>query len=596
MSINGAVMFGVVHDCVRSSVGSVFGTDGQVSTVFYAQLQSSLLALIGTVSSSTHSTSYIIDDWEGVKRETLIGEAGFWGARRVRNHFNYSEDFSNAAWYKGVTDNGVKSGVGPDGEDAHEFEFTGIGDEQLQQTASTIGIAQATPIRQQWLIRKVGGAGTQIRFKYGVTRPLVTIPESWQLITSGVNNQTGNDIGIVLNNGDTGITVQVIKAQVEDVTGQSNQNPGEYVSTDVLSDPWHGANVDGVKYFTTENGNTVDGSGVVTEATGAALTTLKGWTGDPGSTNKCTNYNANPDSGLTAVALHAGGDAACTFSRVTEASELASVGLQALCSSSYVIKVDNTSGVSWGGVNVAGATGNTNAHSLSAYAWCDTGTYYIGTNSNNTLSGALTNTAIALHRSENFTPANAGQTFSFRVNSGGVAYFILNQLEESAYAGLPVITEGTSVSTTSTDLTYDWPTGLVNDFVIELDWTPLADTQGEVWLFGNYTADNTLGILHDGTNIIARKELATVNNDATKALAYVEGTTYSIKARFSATAGVDVWVDNVKGTTDATTTDATVSTNFEVGSDGNSASNTLAGVGNIKIHQGNLTDAQVVAL
>ncbi len=40
--------------------------------------------------------------------------------------------------------------------------------------------------------------------------------------------------------------------QVEDVTGQSIQTVGDYVSTSVLTTaPFHGSNVDGVKCFNT---------------------------------------------------------------------------------------------------------------------------------------------------------------------------------------------------------------------------------------------------------------------------------------------------------------------------------------------------------
>ena len=38
---------------------------------------------------------------------------------------------------------------------------------------------------------------------------------------------------------------------MEDVTQQSVKTPGDYVSTNVLSFPFHGACVDGVKYFDT---------------------------------------------------------------------------------------------------------------------------------------------------------------------------------------------------------------------------------------------------------------------------------------------------------------------------------------------------------
>ena len=46
--------------------------------------------------------------------------------------------------------------------------------------------------------------------------------------------------------------------QLEDVTGQSVQTPSEYVSTNVLVSPFHGAMVDGVKYFDTDiSGNPI---------------------------------------------------------------------------------------------------------------------------------------------------------------------------------------------------------------------------------------------------------------------------------------------------------------------------------------------------
>jgi hypothetical protein len=45
------------------------------------------------------------------------------------------------------------------------------------------------------------------------------------------------------------------------VTGQSIQTAAEYVSTNVLSSPFHGAMVDGVKYFDTDiNGTPIPDS------------------------------------------------------------------------------------------------------------------------------------------------------------------------------------------------------------------------------------------------------------------------------------------------------------------------------------------------
>lgn len=53
--------------------------------------------------------------------------------------------------------------------------------------------------------------------------------------------------------GDGVSNVYIDAYQHEDVTGQSVQTAAEYVSTNVLTaTPFHGANVDGVKYFDTD--------------------------------------------------------------------------------------------------------------------------------------------------------------------------------------------------------------------------------------------------------------------------------------------------------------------------------------------------------
>ena len=52
--------------------------------------------------------------------------------------------------------------------------------------------------------------------------------------------------------GDGVSNVYIDAYQHEDVTGQSIKTPSEYVSTNLLSSPFHGANVDGVKYFDTD--------------------------------------------------------------------------------------------------------------------------------------------------------------------------------------------------------------------------------------------------------------------------------------------------------------------------------------------------------
>lgn len=86
-----------------------------------------------------------------------------------------------------------------------------------------------------------------------------------------INGATADAVETYL--GDVAKGYTVTKWQVEDVTGQANQNPSEYVSVGVLASPWHGAGVDGVKYFSTTNGNTV-AANVVTEAVGAPINSV----------------------------------------------------------------------------------------------------------------------------------------------------------------------------------------------------------------------------------------------------------------------------------------------------------------------------------
>ena len=60
-----------------------------------------------------------------------------------------------------------------------------------------------------------------------------------------------------------------------------------------------------------------------------------------------------------------------------------------------------------------------------------------------------------------------------------------------------------------------------------------------MYLWGSYVdANNSTSILHDGTNIIFRKRISGTNYDSTKALTYTAGTTYTVKATASDSAGI----------------------------------------------------------
>ena len=77
---------------------------------------------------------------------------------------------------------------------------------------------------------------------------------------------------------------EVREVQLEDATGSSITAPSDYIALGT------------VQYYDTANGNTVDGSGIVTAATGAALTTMKGALLEPQAATNLLTYSEQFDN------------------------------------------------------------------------------------------------------------------------------------------------------------------------------------------------------------------------------------------------------------------------------------------------------------
>ena len=167
-------------------------------------------------------------DWEGVPRYTDLWEVPFFKYRRVKNLFIGA---TNAPVTESVT---VISGR------EYMLSFTGTGSVALTNAATRTLNGQ--------------GASSRVALSSGSTPDPVTATTTTLVCT---------------------ITGDVRSWQLEDVTFQSNQHPGEYISVDSLPYPFHGCARDGIKYFTTENGNTVAAELVDESAPGAALDDTK---------------------------------------------------------------------------------------------------------------------------------------------------------------------------------------------------------------------------------------------------------------------------------------------------------------------------------
>ena len=107
-------------------------------------------------------------------------------------------------------------------------------------------------------------------------------------LTADGSNRISWPSGTPKTSGSTSLTITVTgtltEMFLEDVTGDTNQNPGEYIpagEADGTSFNYAG----GVRYYGYQKGNTVNGAGVVTEVKGADLTTAWGALFEPAATN-----------------------------------------------------------------------------------------------------------------------------------------------------------------------------------------------------------------------------------------------------------------------------------------------------------------------
>jgi hypothetical protein len=234
------------------------------------------------------------------------GEARFHGARRVENLVAASEDFTA---YAGSDRWQITGNVSdPLGGRRASTVTARAGDATLLTTSpAEPGHAYVNSI---YLRRRSGRDPVWLRDAADRRWWRVRPGSSWQRFsTEPTDCRSVCIVGLKLTA--AGDAIDVAFAQIEDVTGQEpgDRRIGEYVSVGVLPPPYHGAFVDGVKYFSYENGNTVNaGTRVVTESRGDKIpdALMKGVLIEGPRTNLCENFNLRPIS-LSGVSA-SGGD------------------------------------------------------------------------------------------------------------------------------------------------------------------------------------------------------------------------------------------------------------------------------------------------
>lgn len=236
------------------------------------------LASDATLTFTRGSIAKVISS-EGDVKQAKSGEIRFPGARRVENLVTYSEDFSHANWATAFAGTGTVAtktpnyGTAPDGsQTACRMQLDKGAGNTTADYAYLQGTLSASAIAYMSVWMKTNDASTKTICLRNGSRGNVTVTGTWQRFA--FKDTSANSLFQIILRGtystDNSADLLVWHPQAEEYVGQVTQQPSDYVSTNVLSAPYHGANIDGVKYFSYLNGNTVT-SGVVTEAAGAAI-------------------------------------------------------------------------------------------------------------------------------------------------------------------------------------------------------------------------------------------------------------------------------------------------------------------------------------
>lgn len=232
----------------------------------------------GATGTFTRASTATVEDWEQIVRPVLDGEMRFQGLRRVHNVGNNLSTLTSSENLTGVGYSGHFNGTGTApvmtaGETlqyagktyaATRLQFALNGGTTTNDRSGLSVNSDATKRRVLSIIVKSNTASSYVmNFRVGSlgSQQITVTPQAQRFAVTVAPDADGTAWlvlrgGMPIQNSDS-CDVTATAWQLEHIDGQSNINPGEYVSIGVAAAPYHGANVDAVKYFPYETANVV---------------------------------------------------------------------------------------------------------------------------------------------------------------------------------------------------------------------------------------------------------------------------------------------------------------------------------------------------
>lgn len=347
--------------------------------IFYAPLQTTLVPTIARGSSTptfSRTSTATLTDFSGNIKYPISGEARFMGARRVHNLNPQSE--ADTAWIAaGTSPPTVSTSVSYNGLTATATTFpiisggsyfvsrgTGSFAPELKGHTyiwrSAIAFSRVLTGSESITVYVTGAAGIAgVAFNAGNTST------SWVNFASIPNTAVNGGsmyFAVFASTTTSPVTVYLSQRQIEDVSGQTNTNPSEYVSNGVLPAPYHGAGVNGVRYFDYLNGNTRSSSRII-DGTGALITNSNssyadakgpfGYFSEPAATNlvrysrdmtQANWVSTNATTALTQKGIDGATNSASLLTATAANATVLQTITQAATSSTYSVYVKRVSG------------------------------------------------------------------------------------------------------------------------------------------------------------------------------------------------------------------------------------------------------------
>ncbi len=606
----------------------------------------------GTTATFTRATTDTWKNNDGYLVTGVAGEIGFVGARRVRNLLTFTEDFSNAVWVKTnltVTSNAAPA---PNDEVTADLLTEGAGaiapvvywNSSTSITAGNryVGAFSIKPngrnifaiyfqdlgFAASGRIGWVDLSNQTTQAQAGVTVAITAEANGFyrasiSAVADATTSVSPTAIGILPVSalgsvagyaGDGVSGFYLWGAQLEDVTAQTTQTAGEYVSVGVASSPYyHGSMVDGVKCFATDlSGNPIAASTMLGYSAEGARTNLclqsnaftTTW-GGGGTTTTPTQNVVGPDGALSAWTL-TDNDAGVTeflFQTITLTAS----------AYTYSVFVKKTTGAQASYPVIAALTGTT-----IALATIDTSngiaTSWTANTGRTILSGAsascvsfnanywrvsLTYTATVAAYNHYLFPAatkvSNQSTGDFDVTATGSAVFYGAQVELGSFASSYIPTTTVAVTRNASVLTYSSAgniDGTKGWCYAELG-TNWASPGGQKNALGfsagidgliNHSSSIATGLrIYDSTNSVEKSSVATMQNSSVKYSGTWGGTTMSITGGGAAVA-TGAFDGSIGGTTIA------------IGCSGTGASNWDGTIRNVRIGQRALSASELQAV